>query len=396
MQKSFRLFLFGIFPLMYPHSLALGQLSTFSVLGGSTVTSTNATAVTGNLGVSPGTAVTGFPPGSVSGTIHAGNSTAAQAQSELTTLYNQLAATTCTVDLTGQNLGGLILTPGVYCFNTSAQLTGTLTLNAQNNPNAIFIFKIGSTLTTASGSLVQRINSTSNCGGVSWQVGSSATLGTGTSFIGSIVALTSITLNTNAGVNGKILARNGAVTLDTNAVSLCNTGPGPGLAPPTLTKTFGAANTALNGTTGLSFTVSNPNAGASLTGVGFSDNLPAGLVVAVPNGLTGSCGGGSITATAGSGNVSLSGANLASSGQCTFSVTVTATTLGVKNNTTSNVTANETVPGPPATASTTVLTSVSMEPVGVPAMSLPVLGGLALLLAGLGTILARKSQGLSS
>lgn len=395
MQKRCPLFFLGILPLLYGPSTALGQLSTFSVLGGSTVTNTNATVVVGNLGVSPGTAVTGFPPGTVNGTIHAGNATAAQAQSELTTLYDSLAATACTANLTGQDLGGLILTPGVYCFNTSAQLTGTLTLNAQNNPNAIFLFKIGSTLTTASGSLVQLINSTSNCGGVSWQVGSSATLGTGTSLIGSIVALTSITLNTNAGVNGKVLARNGAVTLDTNAVSLCGRAPGPSLTPPTLTKIFGAANTPLHGTTGLSFTVSNPNAAASLTGVGFIDNLPAGLVVAAPNGLTGSCGSAGITATAGSGSVSFSGATLASSGQCTFSVTVTGTTLGIKNNTTSNVTANETGPGLPATASITVSASTSREPIGTPAMSLPVLAGLALLLAGIGTILSRKSQDLS-
>src|SRR6195952_5818937 len=132
------------------------QLSTFSVLAGSTVTNTSTpTIVTGNLGVSPGSAVTGFPPGTViGGTIHAADAVAAQAQSDLTTVYNNLANEACNTDLTGQDLGGLTLTPGVYCFSTSAQLTGTLTLDAQGNSAASFIFKIGSTLTTASGSSV--------------------------------------------------------------------------------------------------------------------------------------------------------------------------------------------------------------------------------------------------
>ncbi len=197
------------------------------MLGGSTVTNTaTPTVVTGNLGVSPGSAVTGFPPGVVTGgTIHAADAAAAQAQSELTTLYNNLASTACNTDLTGQDLGGLTLTPGVYCFSTSAQLTGTLTLDAQGNPNAVFIFKIGSALTTASASSVLLINGASSCG-VFWQVGSSATLGTGTALAGSIVALTSITLNTGASVSGRILARNGAVTLDDNQVAVCSGGSG--------------------------------------------------------------------------------------------------------------------------------------------------------------------------
>lgn len=124
------------------------------------------------------------------------------------------------MDLTGQNLGGLTLTPGVYCFSSSAQLTGALTLNALGNPDALFIFKIGSTLTTASSSSVQVINGGSDCN-VFWQVGSSATLGTGTSFVGNILALTSITLATGTNVSGRVLARNGAVTMDTNNVAIC-------------------------------------------------------------------------------------------------------------------------------------------------------------------------------
>jgi len=202
-------------------------LSSFGVLGGSTVTNTGPTIVNGNLGVSPGSAVTGFPPGVVSGgTIHTNDATAVQAQSELTTAYNTVAGTPCTVDLTGQNLGGLTLTPGVYCFTTSAQLTGTLTLDALGNPNAQFLFKIGSTLTTASGSSVVMANTASSCN-VFWQVVTSATFGTSTSFAGNVLSLQSITLNTSASVSGRTLARNGAVTLDSNNINPCGAG-GPG------------------------------------------------------------------------------------------------------------------------------------------------------------------------
>lgn len=203
--------------------IPLGTAQNFAILGGSTVTNTGPTVINGNLGVSPGSAVTGFPPGIVTGgAIHAADAVAAQAQSDLTTAYNTAAGTPCGVDLTGQNLGGLVLTPGVYCFTASAALTGTLTLNFQGNPNAAFLFKIGSTLTTASASSVILIN---NAGAtcppnVLWQVGSSATLGTGSSFVGNILALTSITLTTGANLTGRALARNGAVTLDTNNVSI--------------------------------------------------------------------------------------------------------------------------------------------------------------------------------
>src|SRR5580693_5920700 len=157
---------FGILPLLSAYATAAAQpLSSFAVLGGSTVTNTNTpTVVTGNLGVSPGSAVTGFPPGIVvGGSIHAADAVAAQAQTDLTTLYNNLASSACNTDLTGQDLGGLTLTPGVYCFASSAQLTGTLTLDAQGNSNAFFIFKIGSTLTTASASSVMLINNASSC-----------------------------------------------------------------------------------------------------------------------------------------------------------------------------------------------------------------------------------------
>ncbi len=211
----------------------LGTAAGFAVLGATTVTNTGPTSVLGDLGVSPGSSVTGFPPGTVTGgTIHSGDAPAAQAQVDLTTAYNIAVGTPCNVDLTGVDLGGLTLTPGVYCFASSAQLTGTLTLNAIGNPNAVFLFKIGSTLTTASNSVVSVIGGGSNCNAF-WQVGSSATLGTQTAFAGDIIAMTSITLTTGVTVSGRALARNGAVTMDTNFAQPCPvvTGPAPGNVP---------------------------------------------------------------------------------------------------------------------------------------------------------------------
>jgi hypothetical protein len=195
----------------------LGSAESFAVLGGSTVTNTGPTTVYGDLGVWPGLAITGFPPGIVNGVTYSGGAVAQQAQSDVTTAYNSLAGMAVNQNLTGQDLGGLTLNPGVYRFSSSAQLTGTLTLNGLGDPNALFVFQIGSTLTTASSSSVLVING-GNCN-VFWQVGSSATLGTNTAFAGSILALESITVTTNASiVPGRALARNGAVTLDTNNI----------------------------------------------------------------------------------------------------------------------------------------------------------------------------------
>src|SRR5688500_16621243 len=163
--------LFGSAPLSA--QITLGTAQNFAVLGGSAVTNTGASVINGSVGVSPGSSLTGFPPGTiVGGSAESATAVAAQAQSDLTVAYNAAAATACTLDLTGQDLGGMILTPGVYCFSTTAGLTGTMTLNFQGNPNAQFIFKIGSTLTTASGSIVALTN---NAGvtcppNVFWQV----------------------------------------------------------------------------------------------------------------------------------------------------------------------------------------------------------------------------------
>jgi len=196
----------------------LGAAASYAVLGGQTVTNTGPSTIDGGLGVWPGTSVTNFPPGIVTGgTIHSGDSHAQLAQDAVTTAYDALSAEPCTDDLTGQDLGGMTLTTGVYCFTSSAQLTGLLTLDAEGSANAVFIFKTVSTLTTASSSVVDVINGGVDCN-VFWRVGSSAPIGTGTVFVGNILALTSISLATGASVSGRALARNGEVTLQTNHV----------------------------------------------------------------------------------------------------------------------------------------------------------------------------------
>ena len=202
---------------------SLGAADSFSVLGGSTVTNTGPTVLQGDLGLSPGSAATGFPPGGVLGTMHVTDSVAAQAQSDTTTAYDALAGEPCTEDLTGQDLAGKKLVAGVYCFTSAALLTGALTLDAQGDPSSVFIFKTVSELTAASGSVVELINGADSCN-VFWKVGSSATVNTGSSFVGTIVALTSIALKTGANLDGRALARNGAVTLENNQVTSCSGG----------------------------------------------------------------------------------------------------------------------------------------------------------------------------
>jgi hypothetical protein len=210
----------------------LGSAGNYAVMGAQAITNTGPTVVNGNLAISPGgsSSVTGFLPGVVTGEKDMANADAVLAHTDLVRAYNDAAGETTTVSLTGTDLGGLTLTPGTYTFASSAQLTGTLTLDGQGDTNATFIFQIGSTLTTASASTVELINGAGACA-VFWQVASSATLGTTTDFQGTIMAMTSITMNTGAtigvggaGHGGRALAMNGALTLDTNII----TPPPPG------------------------------------------------------------------------------------------------------------------------------------------------------------------------
>ncbi|GAA1131143.1 ice-binding family protein [Arthrobacter flavus] len=199
----------------------LGTAANYSVLAGSTVTNTGNSVLNRRLGLSPGTSVTGFPPG-VSAGQDVANATAVQAKSDLGIAYDNAAGEPSTASV-AQELGGLTLVEGVYTNATALGLNGALTLDGQNNPNAVFIFQAGSTLTTGSNSSVQFINGAQACN-VFWQVGSSATLGTGTAFAGTILALTSISVNGGATIDGRVLAREGAVTLDNNVFtsSPCN------------------------------------------------------------------------------------------------------------------------------------------------------------------------------
>jgi hypothetical protein len=192
--------------------VGLGTVGAYSVLGGQTVTNIGPTTMSRGLGVSPGTAIVGFPPGRATGATHAGDAPAAQAQADLVTAYNDAAGRAVTASV-GADLVGMTLVAGVYNATGPMGLSGALTLDGQGDPNAVFVFQASSTLITASSSSVNVINGAQACH-VYWQVGSSATLGTGSSFKGTIMALTSVTVTTGVTVQGRALARNGAVTLD--------------------------------------------------------------------------------------------------------------------------------------------------------------------------------------
>jgi len=200
--------------------VVLGSAGNFAVLAGSTVTSTGLTNITGDVGVSPGTAITGFGPGIIVGTQHAANPTAAQAILDLTTAYNDAAGRTlCPVSVSG-NLGGQTLAPGLYKSTSDLSITsGDLTLDAQGDGAAIFIFQAASTLTTTAGRQVILTNG-AKAANVFWQVGSSATLGTTSAFQGTIMADQAVTLETGATLNGRALARIAAVSLDANTIVL--------------------------------------------------------------------------------------------------------------------------------------------------------------------------------
>jgi Ice-binding-like len=227
-------------------TVGLGSAASFSVLGGSTITNTGPTTMFGDLGLSPGSSVTGAPH--VLGATHVDDAVAIGAKSDLTTAYND-AASRPSNGSAGTDLSGKTFLPGVRTASSSLLLSsGSVTLNAQGDPNAVFIFQVGSTLITGSNTTVLLINGAQACN-VFWQVGSSATLGTGSTFAGSILALASITVTTGDTVAGSLLARNGAVTLDSDTITapMCS----QTVASPLVSPVGGAAAAGISGLAGL-------------------------------------------------------------------------------------------------------------------------------------------------
>ena len=206
-------------PGLVPPNDIIPNVQDYGILAGSAITCTTAGKVNANIGVSPGTAVTGFPPCTFAGEKHVADAEAAAAQAELLKTYNYLKGLTCNTVVSPADIGGKTLAPGVYCVATSLAITGTVTLDGQGNSDARFVFQMGSTLGSSVGAKVKLING-AQAKNVWWQVGSSATIGTGTCFEGTIAALTSITLNANVKLHGRALARNGAVTLGANVITL--------------------------------------------------------------------------------------------------------------------------------------------------------------------------------
>jgi hypothetical protein len=202
-------------------ALALGAAASFALLASDTITNVGVTtAITGDVGISPGTALVNLPPGQVTGTIYLDVPPATQAEFDLGVAYEDLAARPCQHTMSGSDLGGATLGPGVYCFGVAAaQSAADLNLDGQGDPNAVWIFQIGSTLTIANNAVTNMIGGGNACN-VYWQVGSSATINTGARFKGSILASASVTMLTGASVSpGRVMAETAAITLDTNAIS---------------------------------------------------------------------------------------------------------------------------------------------------------------------------------
>jgi hypothetical protein len=198
--------------------ITLNAAANFAALAGATITNTGPTTITGDLGVSPGSAVTGFPPGAIVGALHVGDSTAAQAIADLTTAYNEAAGRALYPVTVSGNLGGQTLAPGLYKSTSSLAVSaGDLTLDAQGDSTAVFIFQAASTLTVSSGRQVILAGG-AQAKNVFWQVGSSATFGSTSSFVGTVMADQAITLQTGARLEGRVLARIAADTFDSNTV----------------------------------------------------------------------------------------------------------------------------------------------------------------------------------
>jgi len=309
----------------------LGAAESYGILAGSTVTNTGNTVVNGWVGLFPGSAITGFPPGIVNGETHAADAAALQAKNALTAAYINLGNQPCDFGPFGPtDLASKELVPGVYCYSSTLSNTGALTLNGGGNNNAVWIFKIGSALNTGPGSTVTVINGGQDCN-VFWQVGSSATLDTTTMFVGTILADASISLNNEANISGRALASTGAVTLINNEItpSMC----AEQTPKPTLNKSFSPAIINTGGVSTLTIKLSNPSTSDATLTAQLIDILPTGVTIAsTPNAGT-TCGGtATVSAIAGETDVALSSGSIipaaidTTPGTCTVKVDVTAET----------------------------------------------------------------------
>ena len=362
-------------------TVGLGTATQFSILAGTTVTNTGPTTVERDLGVSPGSAVVGFPPGTVTppAVIHAADAVALQAQNDLTTAYDD-AALRPTTALTGSELGGLTLQGGVYAATAAPaaplQLTGTLTLDGAGDPSSVWIFQTGSTLTTASDSVVALINGASACN-VFWQVGSSATLGTRTVFVGNIMALTSITLQDAVVVHGRTLARNGAVTLinDTFTGPDCTPVPTTTSTSPTSSTTTASPTTSTSSTSPTGPTTSTSSTTTSTLGTGTTTSTTT-----VAGGTSTTLGaGGPTSTTPGAGSaVALGGGT---GGATTGPGGGTGATDGAQATTSSTLGAG---------ARTTTTNARTIARTGQDIRSLLVAGGVALWLGAVGAEIGRR------
>jgi Ice-binding-like len=254
----------------------LGTAGNYAVIGSTTVTNTGPSWITGQVALSPGTSVTGFPPGT-SGHQDVTNAAAAQARADLTAAYLVAAGETPCTTLTG-DLGSpaRTLVAGTYCYPAAALLTGTLTLDGAGSGAGVWLFQIGAGLTTGSASRVLLINGALPCN-VFWQVGNSAVIGTSTTFVGNIMALTSVALQTTASLNGRAMARNGAVTLDTNRIiqpTGCGFAAPTAVAPPVVPTPTPTASAAATAAPAL------PNAGGPSQQPGFPW-LPLGIAMTI-------------------------------------------------------------------------------------------------------------------
>jgi hypothetical protein len=287
-------------------AINLGAATPYAVVAGTTITNTGSSVITGDIGLSPGTSITGFPPGLVSGTTGAADATSLAAQTSATAAYGVAAGATPFTTVAGGNIGGTTLSPGVYEAASAMQLTGPVTLNAGGDASAVFIFQAGSTLTTASGASVVLEGGAQACN-VYWQVGSSATLGSTTSFVGTILALASVTLNSGASVNGRLLAQTGAVTLNDNTITVPTCAATSGATTATsgaTTATSGATTTTAATTPVVAVTTTAKPAGAAHPvtkkghkGTTTTTTTPGSTVTIVPVGAPATGEGG----TAGSG-----------------------------------------------------------------------------------------------